>query len=478
MKWVKEQREQHYMVSLNAIKKQALVMAKDLSSDQTQSETDRLKLANFRASCRYVKGFLSRNNLSYRAPTHRAQQNLKTRDKKCVEVLTFLNSLNSKSSDYRPEFIFNMDETPFFFDLLGRKTVDTLGKRSIEASSSGHEKSRFTVVVTISAAGKLLPFYIIFRGLKNIPKIDFLPSNFVINVSDSGTMDMNIMQDYIHRIILPETKLNKSLLIMDEFAAHKTPVILDFLKKSNIETLFVPGGYTYCLQPLDVCINKPLKDGYKAAWELWHSSVNTLNLTPSIVSSEFTSKAGNRKKPSYTQLINMVESAANSIGSEMIRNSFIVCGLMNFINFNWPENMSTHFLKLNSSLKFILYIESVSNYLRDNELSFILKHPNPLYVQNHIRMYISEFDPNTVSSESNSLACNVPIVAETPSIEIVNEEPEMSEMSASIPMAQTKFSGPFSMQSILSDDLDFGSSDEYMTPRKPKKVAYGNGFRV
>ena len=79
-------------------------------------------------------------------------------------ILTYLHSFNTKSTDYSPEYIFNMDETPYFSDLLGRKTVNYLGKKSIDVVTSGHDNFRFTVVVTISAAGKLLPFYVIFRA--------------------------------------------------------------------------------------------------------------------------------------------------------------------------------------------------------------------------------------------------------------------------------------------------------------------------
>ena len=40
------------------------------------------------------------------------------------------------------------------------------------------------------------------------------------------------------------------------FRAHKTEV-------------FIPGGLTSVLQPLDVCLNKPFKDRVRKMWSEW-----------------------------------------------------------------------------------------------------------------------------------------------------------------------------------------------------------------
>ena len=53
-----------------------------------------------------------RNGMSYRTSTHRAQQNTKTVASKFQDTIYFLNKLNSNFSEYDPEFILNMDETP------------------------------------------------------------------------------------------------------------------------------------------------------------------------------------------------------------------------------------------------------------------------------------------------------------------------------------------------------------------------------
>lgn len=64
-----------------------------------------------------------------------------------------------------------MDETPCYFDLPDTKTVAEKGKKSISIATSGYEKMRFTTVLAISADGGKLKPMLIFKNLKNIPKL-------------------------------------------------------------------------------------------------------------------------------------------------------------------------------------------------------------------------------------------------------------------------------------------------------------------
>ena len=54
--------------------------------------------------------------------------------------------------------------------------------------------------------------------------------------------------------------------------AHKTDNVLDHFSQNNIKHCIVPGGYTYCLKPLDVTIQtyKPCKDELRKLWNHWN----------------------------------------------------------------------------------------------------------------------------------------------------------------------------------------------------------------
>jgi hypothetical protein len=65
--WVKDQRAKRFNVSYTSLRNKALAVKDEV-----------VNCTNFRASHTWLRGFLSRNGLSYRTPTHVAQQNNKS----------------------------------------------------------------------------------------------------------------------------------------------------------------------------------------------------------------------------------------------------------------------------------------------------------------------------------------------------------------------------------------------------------------
>ena len=64
----------------------------------------------------------------------------------------------------------------------------------------------------------------------------------------------------------------KSLLVWDQFRAHKTEKVKEELQELNTTQAVIPGGLKSLLQPLDVVLNKPLKDKMRKLWISWMSS--------------------------------------------------------------------------------------------------------------------------------------------------------------------------------------------------------------
>ena len=58
----------------------------------------------------------------------------------------------------------------------------------------------------------------------------------------------------------------KSLLVYDSFEAHVTDTVKASFKRENTELAVIPGSLTSLLQPLDVSLNKPFKDGVRKQW--------------------------------------------------------------------------------------------------------------------------------------------------------------------------------------------------------------------
>jgi hypothetical protein len=58
-----------------------------------------------------------------------------------------------------PAHFGNMDEVPVSFDLPGSRTVHLKGAKELSVATTGHEKSNFTVVLSVTSdGGKLHSF--------------------------------------------------------------------------------------------------------------------------------------------------------------------------------------------------------------------------------------------------------------------------------------------------------------------------------
>ena len=109
---------------------------------------------NFKVSLHWLGSFLKRYKLSLRRRT-KVSQKLPQQVKESLEKFNkFVTDLRIERS-FEPCDIFNMDETPVWFDMAGNFTVDCKGKKTIHIRGTGNDKNRFTVVLTC-AAGKFL----------------------------------------------------------------------------------------------------------------------------------------------------------------------------------------------------------------------------------------------------------------------------------------------------------------------------------
>lgn len=83
-----------------------------------------------------------------------------------------------------------MDETPCYFDLPSQSTVEMKGEKSVPVATSGYEKMRFTTVLACAASGRKLKPLLIFKNLKNVPKLkqgmpNLLPCNDWLKTNSS-----------------------------------------------------------------------------------------------------------------------------------------------------------------------------------------------------------------------------------------------------------------------------------------------------
>ena len=120
------------------------------------------------------------------------------------------------------DHIFYMNETPCYIDIVSSKTLDFVGAKNVDGATTGNEKSRFTVAITTSESERMLKGYVIFKGLKNIPKCE-VPSNIMVNVSMGGSMKEELMIDYGKKILRargPFLCNEDSVILLDSYGSH------------------------------------------------------------------------------------------------------------------------------------------------------------------------------------------------------------------------------------------------------------------
>ena len=320
-------------------------------------------------------------------PTYRAQMNNKTSESKFTECAVYLNQLNTASANYPLSHVFSIDEIEFEIDLIGEK--------GIESNELKSNQNKFTVIATISAEGKILPFYVIFKGLENVPfilKTTKFPANFALAVSETGLIDCGLMRDYYQRVLSPEIKNKRCLMVIDEYNANLSKMRIQ-LTKMNIESLLIPDGYSSYLNPLSNCVNKTLKSVYKRKWNEW--LVNGINGQIMMTDN------GNRMRPSYDLVLEWLNEAAGKIDLKTAQSSFVRCGLFH-------HDKCGHFSEfvqlVNKRLKSMLLInENLINPNRDLSLFSILMNEfdDTSSILVKIEQHLTTFKPQSKEIDDN-----------------------------------------------------------------------------
>ena len=95
--------------------------------------------------------------------THTSQRPPAEVEGEAADFMRFMRGIVSGGNRDR-RFIINMDQTPVFFSMSSKRTLELIGKKTIHIRTSTNDTKRVTVAVTITADGTLLPSFLIFKG--------------------------------------------------------------------------------------------------------------------------------------------------------------------------------------------------------------------------------------------------------------------------------------------------------------------------
>ncbi|KAF8774264.1 Pogo transposable element with KRAB domain like protein [Argiope bruennichi] len=295
LRWVLDQRNARRSISTVKIRLRAKSMA------------DEMQITDFKGEINWVYRFIRRKNLRIRSRTTMCQAVPDDVDEKKKKT-SFLQVTRKVIAEgkYSLKNIINMDEVPLTFDCPPNRTVDTCGMKTVSVTTTGQEKTHFTVMLACCADGTKLKPLLIFKR-KTIPKENF-PRSVVIQCNEKDWTLCSIGFSWLGR---------------------KEKVLFSIPKD------VIPGGLTKILQPLDISVNKSFKSHVRACWENWMSeSLHTFT------------KGGNMRRASYTEVAEWVDKSWKSVKVSTIRSGFIKAGIVsedsdaeNELSDTLPENI-------------------------------------------------------------------------------------------------------------------------------------------
>ena len=160
-------------------------------------------------------------------------------------------------SGYKPDDIYNMDETGLFYRALPDRTLALKGQECIGSKKA---KERITLALCVSMTGEFERPLVIGRAAK--PRcfkhlcLDKLPVTWKFN--KKAWMTTELFNEWIGNFNKKMSAQNRKVLLMlDNDPSHPKKDL------SNIKCLFLPANTTSVLQPLDQGIIQNVKMHYK-----------------------------------------------------------------------------------------------------------------------------------------------------------------------------------------------------------------------
>jgi hypothetical protein len=204
--------------------------------------------------------------------------------------------LHEKIEEYnvQPIHIFNMDEKGFQLGRVGR-TKRIFDKRLYEQKGvrqalEGGSSEWITVMACICSDGKALSPTLIFQGANGAVQSSWVDAiqagehSVFVTSSPSGWSNNDIGLDWLKGVFARETRRHAStgyrLLLLDGHGSHVTMEFIEYCNDKKILLAVFPPHATHTLQPLDVCMFKPLSNAYSTQLAGYlQDSQGLLNLT-------------------------------------------------------------------------------------------------------------------------------------------------------------------------------------------------------
>ena len=163
-----------------------------------------------------------------------------------------------------PHCIYNCDETGLPLNPKPLKVVDAVGARN-PSYITGETKQQITVLACTSAAGTVIPPFVIFNRKTLPPELvrGEVPGS-IYGLSSKGWINQDLFNSWFTEHFLsyvPSTR--PLLLLLDGHSSHYCPEVIKMASKHKIVVFTLPPHTTHITQPLDRSVFAVLKVYWK-----------------------------------------------------------------------------------------------------------------------------------------------------------------------------------------------------------------------
>jgi len=128
--------------------------------------------------------------------------------------------------------------------------------------NSGDKGVTTTLLCCICASGMSIPTLVIFKGVrKNM--IGRNPMCSLVHLSPKGWINAILFAEWFQHFIECISSHRLVVLFMDSHVSDITPKILSKTSDNGIHLVTFPSHMTHLLQPLDIGVYRPLKEGWR-----------------------------------------------------------------------------------------------------------------------------------------------------------------------------------------------------------------------
>ncbi|KAH8019719.1 hypothetical protein HPB51_021041 [Rhipicephalus microplus] len=173
-------------------------------------------------------------------------------------------------------------------------------------------------MLAVTADSRKLPPCVFFKR-NTMQKANF-PAGIHMRSQGKVWMSADLMVEWVQTVWgrRPGTLLLPSLLVPGSFRSHLRENVRQKIEELRTEIAIIPGGLTLVLQPLDVCIKKPFKDGVRCLYTEWMPHRGHA-LTPT----------GKIRRPFVELVFSWILDSWHLLPGDLITKSFTKTGIAN-----------------------------------------------------------------------------------------------------------------------------------------------------